>query len=271
MPRHPRTVVAMAIISREHMTTEDLARRVFGERAAQYTTGASHTDPQVLRRVVELSDPQPHWSVLDIATGTGHTALALAPYVASVIGIDLTPEMLGEAERLRAQRSVANVHFRTGDVHELAFEAGSFDLITCRRAAHHFSDIAGALREMHRVLRRGGRLVIDDRSVPENDCIDACMNALDRLHDESHVRQYRPSEWHQMLAVAGFTLEATEPYTKRRPLTSLTEGVAPEKVAQINAVLAQLSADERNALNLTEVGGELYINHWYVLLAARKS
>lgn len=270
MPRHPRTVVAIAIISREHMTTEDLAKRVFGERAAQYTTGASHTDPQVLQRVVELCRPQPHWSVLDIATGTGHTALALAPHVASVIGIDLTPEMLGEAERLRVQRSVANVHFRTGNVHELAFEGGSFDLVTCRRAAHHFSDIARALREMHRVLRPDGRLMIDDRSVPEDDFVDACMNALDRLHDESHVRQYRPSEWHQMIAMAGFTLEAIEPYTKHRPLTSLTEGVAPERVAQITAVLAQLSPDERHALNVTDVGGEPYLNHWYVLLAARR-
>src|SRR5512139_145140 len=115
------------------MKTEDLARRVFGERAAQYTTGASHTDPQVLQRVVELCSPQPHWSVLDVATGAGHTALALAGHVAAVIGIDLTPEMLAEAEQLRAERSAANVHFRTGDVHDLPFAAGTFHLVTCRR------------------------------------------------------------------------------------------------------------------------------------------
>ncbi len=252
------------------MKTEDLAKHVFGERAALYTTSACHTDPQVLQRVVELCAPQPHWSVLDIATGTGHTALALAPHVASVIGIDLTPEMLAEAERLQAERSVTNVHFRTGDVHHLPFADATFDLVTCRRAAHHFSDIGQALREMRRVLRRDGRLVIDDRSVPEDDFVDACMNGLDRLHDESHVRQYRPSEWREMLASASFTVEVVEPYTKHRPLTSLTEGVSPENIALIEAVLTRLSPEQRNALNLTEVEGKRYLNHWYVLIAARK-
>ncbi len=252
------------------MKTEDLAKHVFGERAALYTTSACNTDPQVLQRVVELCAPQPHWSVLDIATGTGHTALALAPHVASVIGIDLTPEMLTEAERLQAERSVTNVHFRTSDVHHLPFADDAFDLVTCRRAAHHFSDIGQALREMRRVLRRDGRLVIDDRSVPEDDFVDACMNALDRLHDESHVRQYRPNEWRHMLGVQGFVIEVVEPYTKHRPLTALTQGVSSENIAKIDAVLAKLDASQRRALNLQEISGEPYLTHWYVLVAARK-
>jgi ubiquinone/menaquinone biosynthesis C-methylase UbiE len=76
----------------EHEVTEQKAKEVFGERAAFYTTSPAHTDAQVLARVVELAGPHSNWSVLDIATGTGHTAFALSPHVASVIGIDLTPE-----------------------------------------------------------------------------------------------------------------------------------------------------------------------------------
>ena len=252
------------------MRTEDLAKRVFGERAALYTTGATHTDARVLQRVVELSGAQAHWSALDIATGTGHTALALAPHVASVIGIDLTPQMLAEAERLRLERDATNVTFRTGDVHHLPFTEASFDLITCRLAAHHFSDIRRALAEMRRVLRHGGRLVIDDRSVAEDDFVDGCMNALDRLHDESHVRQYRPSEWRSMLAEAGFAVHAVEPYVRHRPLTALTDGVTPENVARIQAVLASLDDAQRAALNLAEIAGQPYLNHWYVLIAATR-
>ena len=250
-------------------TTEETAKRVFGERATLYTTSAAHTDPLVLARVVALCAPQPQWAALDIATGTGHTAFALAPHVASVIGVDLTPEMLAEAERLRTQRSITNVEFRTADVHHLPFNDASFDLITCRRAAHHFSDVTRALREMKRVLRRAGRVVIDDRSVPENDFVDACMNQLDRLHDESHVRQYRPSEWRRMLADQGFVVDTVEPYTKHRPLTALTAGVAAANVQKIHAVLDALDASQRTTLSLTEVDSELYLNHWYVLLAAR--
>jgi ubiquinone/menaquinone biosynthesis C-methylase UbiE len=252
------------------MKTEDLAKRIFGERAALYTTSTTHKDPLILQRLVELSAPQAHWSALDIATGTGHTALALAPHVASVIGIDLTPRMLAEAERLRSERRVPNVAFQTGDVHHLAFSDASLDLVTCRRAPHHFSDIRRALGEMRRVLRPEGRLVIDDRSVPEDDFVDSCMNALDRLHDESHVRQYRPSEWRRMLAEAGFVVHEVEPYTQHRPLTSLTDGVSPENVARIRNILASLDEAQRTALNLADVDGQPYLNHWYVLIAATR-
>lgn len=75
-------------------TPESEARRIFGQRAARYTTSAVHADPQILARVIAVAAPQPDWVVLDVATGTGHTALALAPRVRAVVGIDLTPEML---------------------------------------------------------------------------------------------------------------------------------------------------------------------------------
>ncbi len=249
---------------------EDAVRRVFGERAPMYATSAAHIDSQVLAKVVGLASPHPDWSVLDVATGTGHTAFALAPQVASVIGIDVTPEMLSEAERLRADRSFANVGFLLADVHHLPFDDDSFHLITCRRAAHHFSHIDQALREMKRVLRPDGRLVIDDRSVPEDDFVDDCMNALDRYHDESHVRQYRPSEWRKLLDGAGLIAEAVEPYVKHRPLTSLTDGVSPENVRRVYALLERLNASQREVLKLVEVDGQLHINHWYIMLSARK-
>ena len=247
---------------------EESAKKIFGERAQSYTTSAAHADEQVLARIVELARPQLDWRALDIATGTGHTALAVAPYVASVIGFDLTPEMLAEADKLRAARGVSNVTFREGDVHTLPFLNASFDLVTSRRAPHHFSNIKLALSEMKRVLRPGGRLLIDDRSVPEDDFVDACMNDLDRYHDESHVRQYRPSEWQTMLKEAGFALDLAEVYTKHRPLTSLTKDVCEENIRKIHARLATLTEQQRQALNLADVNGELYINHWYVLLAA---
>jgi ubiquinone/menaquinone biosynthesis C-methylase UbiE len=247
---------------------EESAKKIFGERAESYTTSAAHADEQVLARIVELARPQLDWTALDIATGTGHTALAVAPYVASVIGFDLTPEMLAEADKLRAARGVSNVTFREGDVHTLPFPNASFDLVTSRRAPHHFSNIKLALSEMKRVLRPGGRLLIDDRSVPEDDFVDACMNELDWYHDESHVRQYRPSEWRTMLEETGFAVELAEVYAKHRPLTSLTKDVREENVRKIHARLEALNEQQRQALNLAEVNGELYINHWYVLLAA---
>jgi ubiquinone/menaquinone biosynthesis C-methylase UbiE len=252
-------------------TPEEKAREVFGERAAFYTTSTAHTDPQVLARVVEIANPQKHWNVLDIATGSGHTAFALAPYVTSIIGIDITPEMLQEAETLKRERSIRNVTFQTGDVHHLPFHDGSFNLVTCRRAAHHFSNIAGALKEIHRVLTSGGRFVVDDRSVPEDEFADRCMNQLDTYHDESHVREYRPSEWRNMLQDAGFQIEVVEPYTRHRPLSSLTRGVSAENVSKIKDTLDRMTPEQRAIFSLVQKEDELYLNHWFVLVAAVRS
>jgi ubiquinone/menaquinone biosynthesis C-methylase UbiE len=252
------------------MSIEEQARKVFGQRAAFYATSPAHTDSQVLARVVSLAATQPDWLALDIATGAGHTAFALAGHVRTVVGTDLTAEMLREAALLRQERGAANVAFALADVHHLPFSPGTFHLVTCRRAAHHFSGIGIALGEMYRILRLGGRVVIDDRSVPEDDFVDACLNELDRYHDESHVRQYRPSEWQQMMQGQGLTVESVEVYTKHRPLAAFTENASPENVRNIHAAIARLTSAQCEALNLRNVKGEPHLNHWYVMLSAKK-
>jgi ubiquinone/menaquinone biosynthesis C-methylase UbiE len=249
---------------------------VFAQRAAFYTTSAVHKDKAVLDRLVELAQVQSTDRVLDVATGTGHTAFAFAPHVREVIATDVTPEMLSEGGRLKDEGGIENVQFQLADAHDLPFDDESFDVVTCRRAAHHFTDIRRALREMlrvlrtRRVLRPGGRLVIDDRSVPEDDFVDATLNRLDWLHDHSHVRQHRPSEWQSMMQAAGCTIEVIEPYTKHRPLSAFTNGVEPESAVEIERILAGLDEAQRAALNMTEKDGEVYLDHWYVMVVGVK-
>jgi ubiquinone/menaquinone biosynthesis C-methylase UbiE len=249
---------------------EDMVRAVFGARAAMYTTSQSHADREVLAWVVSCAKPNPRWKALDVATGTGHTAFALAPHVSHVVGTDLTPEMLAEAGMLRARNQVNNVVFGVADVHRLPFEAGRFDLVTSRRAPHHFSDIRKALGEMNRVLKPGGRLVIDDRSVPEDDEVDLLMNRLDVLHDASHVREYRPSTWRTMLEEAGFHVESIEPFSRLRPISHMKQGIAAASAAEIDRIMSGLTARQKSVLQVTPREGELEHLHFFVMIAAVK-
>ena len=84
--------------------TKDQVRQQFGANAAAYVSSPTHAQGASLARLVALTDPQPGWRVLDVATATGHTALAFAPRVAAVVGLDLTLKMLPLAARLAAER-----------------------------------------------------------------------------------------------------------------------------------------------------------------------
>lgn len=121
---------------------------------------------------------------------------------------------------------------------------------------------------MKRAPRTGGALLIDDRSVPENDWIDETMHRLDCLHDVSRVRQYRASRWDELLESAGLQVDTVEPHTKHRPVTALTARVSVENVMAIRTILDNLSRDQRTKLDLQLVDGEERSTYWYVMIAA---
>jgi ubiquinone/menaquinone biosynthesis C-methylase UbiE len=175
----------------------------FGAAAGAYTSSLTHSDPSALARVIALARPNQTDVALDIATGAGHTALALAPHVAQVTAYDLTEQMLAETARNAAARGLSNVTTRQGPAEWLPFPAASFDIITVRQAPHHFADVRAAVREMARVACPGGRVIIIDSTAPEDDSLDRQWNHIEKLRDPSHVRNYRPSEWRQFVAEAG--------------------------------------------------------------------
>ena len=199
-------------------------RSQFGPVAGQYTVSIGHSDPSALARVVALAKPAPDDRVLDLATGAGHTALALAPHVAEVVAYDLTAAMLEETMRNAGGHGLRNVVPVQGPAEVLPFEDESFDCVTVRIAAHHFADIEAAVREMARVARPGGRVVVVDTTVPEDDELDRAINEIEALRDPSHVRNYRPSEWRALLQAVGLTVvfEEQDEYTEDRRMDFAT-------------------------------------------------
>jgi ubiquinone/menaquinone biosynthesis C-methylase UbiE len=182
----------------------------FGAAATAYNTSPVHSDPNALRRVVELAQPKPSDAALDIATGTGHTALALAPHVASVIAFDLTEKMLAETARNAADRKLTNVFTRLGMAEDLPFADSSFDIVTVRQAPHHYVDVLRAVREMARVARPGARVIVVDSTTPEDASVASRWNYIEKLRDPSHVQNYTPTEWRDMITGAGLHIFSEE-------------------------------------------------------------
>src|SRR3990170_1872461 len=135
------------------MDTKGLSQERFGKYAANYVTNPIHAGGPDLARLVELVGDKPDWEVLDIATGAGHTALAVAPHVAHVIATDITEGMLATACHFVCAQGARNVTFQLADAEDLPYPSRSFDLVTCSIAAHHFPSPRRFVREVARVLR----------------------------------------------------------------------------------------------------------------------
>jgi len=185
------------------------ARRVqeqFGGSAAAYVTSPLHAAGEDLDRLLTWGGARRRDSVLDVATGGGHTALAFAGIARRVVAYDLTEPMLRAAREHLQARGAANVGFVAGDAGALPFEDGSFDVVTCRTAAHHFGDVAAAVRQIHRVLRPGGTLLLQDILGPDDGEAGAFILEVEKRRDPSHVRSYRTAEWKAFLRAAGLTV-----------------------------------------------------------------
>ena len=184
--------------------TDDATRRQWAAVAERYGAGWKQANAPDLGWLVAAVEPATSDRALDLGTGGGHAALALAPQVASVVAIDPTPEMLAVAGRLAAERGIANISFTQAFADWVPFPDASFDVAISRHSVHHWPKPASACREIARVVRPGGRLAIVDLLAPEDGPLDTFLNAIELLRDPSHARSLRASEWLAVLGAAGF-------------------------------------------------------------------
>jgi ubiquinone/menaquinone biosynthesis C-methylase UbiE len=149
--------------------------------------GLTLTNRDYLTWMVDALDPDPHDAVLDVAAGTGHLGRAIAPRVRCVVCLDLTPDMLHEGERAARREGLTNITFLRGAAENLPYPQSAFDAVVSRFAVHHFVEPLVQVREMVRVCRPGGKVVLIDLVAPEEKGEAAAYNRLERLRDPSHT------------------------------------------------------------------------------------
>ena len=137
----------------EHKSIHKRVRRQFGAAAINYVSSASHQKGDDLNLLVNSAGDVSGKKVLDIATGGGHTAIALAKRGAIVTAADLTPEII-VAARDYAESQGVSMEYSVCPAEALPFSAESFEVVSCRIAPHHFADAEMFVAETFRVLKR---------------------------------------------------------------------------------------------------------------------
>jgi demethylmenaquinone methyltransferase / 2-methoxy-6-polyprenyl-1,4-benzoquinol methylase len=147
-------------------------------------------------RAADLARVGPGSRALDVASGTGDLAIELASRGAEVVGSDFSEGMLEVA-----RRKAPELRWEVGNALELPYEDGSFDASTVGFGARNFSDLERGLREMVRVVRPGGRVVVLEITTPQKPPLstffslwfDRVVPMLGRLGGESEAYTYLPS------------------------------------------------------------------------------
>ncbi len=163
-------------------------------------------------RVQQLLAPlQGDERVIDSGCGAGALAFALAPLVGSVVGVDLSVELVAAGNEI----APANCELRVGDATALPFEYGAFDIAGCMRVLHHARRPELIVSELARVIRPGGRILLIDQLGFVDPVVSAEMDRFEHARDPSHARLLPDQD-------IRFLLDAND-------LEVLTNEIAPEQ------------------------------------------
>ena len=206
------------------------------ERFDYYASSAAHAVGDDLDQVVTWCEPGPGVAALDVATGGGHVARRLRERGCRVTTCDaaagMRPDVVCPAEKL-------------------AFEDGSFDVVVCRVAAHHFTDPGLAVREMARVARR--LVVLEDTLF-----VDDLVTRAEKLRDATHVLQYTRDQLAGFLEAAGLDLRAEATFSRRHDIADWLSatGCTGAAAVEVRRLLAHVAEPDGCAWTDTKWVGQ---------------
>jgi SAM-dependent methyltransferase len=230
-------------------STPDRFARTAGLVGARQDVEAEQLAARVRSFVLAHGDER----ALDVGTGAGALAFALAPLVDEVVAVDRVPELL-ELARERAV-GVANVTFVEADATSLPFEDFSFDLVGTLRTLHHVLRPELVIGELVRVARRGGRVLVIDQVAPADPLAALDLDRFERARDPGHARLLPDGDLRDLFEANGLELVRERHDDERRPLEAYLD-------------LAGCAGDDRvRATALAPEGPHAYTARlgWYLL------
>jgi ubiquinone/menaquinone biosynthesis C-methylase UbiE len=220
-----------------------------------------------------IPDAEKHGRALDVATGGGHTALTLARAGYSPVIGDLAPAMLENASKL-IEAEGFTVESALFPAESIPFPDGSFALVSCRVAPHHFSDVPAFIRESHRVLQAGGYFMVIDGSQPDDDPETAeWLHEVEKLRDPSHGRLLDRTTWTRLMQEAGFAIIHADLQPMLQPDLEWyfnAAATSEENRTKVRELVNSAGPHVREAMKLQTDGGTVRWTWQRVSLLARK-
>jgi SAM-dependent methyltransferase len=211
---------------------------------------------------------------LDVATGAGHTGLYLASVGWQVTLADISAKMLERASATAHERGF-HVDTRQHAAETFPYADGTFDLVTCRVAAHHFSDPAAFVRETARVLKPDGAFLLIDGSIEDNQPVaEEWLHAIEKFRDPSHHRLLSQGTWAKLCQDAGLRVVLSELQPFKQPdLTWYfdTANTTPENREKVLELIRDAPPEARALFRLGEEDGKIVWWWQRLVLVAAKS
>lgn len=233
-----------------------MAESRFARTAARFAAHQDEHARELAEQVQRFVLPRGDEHALDVGCGAGALALALAPHVADVIGVDPVSELL----ELARERAPANATFIVGDGTALDFADGTFELVGTIRTLHHVARPELVVAELARVTRPRGRVIVIDQLAPVDPLEALAVDRFERARDCGHQRLLPEVDLRQLFEANGLTLVRSEHHAESRNLAAFldlagcegparveAEALAPHGTEVFNAVLGWYLLERRSA------------------------
>jgi ubiquinone/menaquinone biosynthesis C-methylase UbiE len=243
----------------------------FTRQAAPFAAAAPIRNQEALDRIVQWSAAGPDDVVLDVACGPGLLACAFAQVAKRVTGIDMTPAMLDQARKTQQEQGIKNVSWQQGDVYSLPFPEAQFSIVSSRFVFHHLQDPLAALKEMKRVCKPGGKVVVADMAPQPEKA--AALNAAELLRDPSHVRAMPEKELGALFAEAGLPSPQVSYYRLESELEELLSRSFPNEgdADRLRKIFADSIAEDALGLNTRWENEKIHYGFPVAVLVSRKA
>ena len=243
----------------------------FTRQAAPFAAAAAIRNQQVLDRIVQWAGAGPEDTVLDVACGPGLLACAFARVAKHATGIDMTPAMLEQARKTQQEQGLKNLSWQQGDVYSLPFPPEHFSIVSSRFVFHHLQDPLAALKEMKRVCKPDGKVVVADMA-PQTEKA-AALNAAELLRDPSHVRALPLDELRGLFSQAGLGAPEINHYRMECELEDLLARSFPNEgdADRLRRIYADSIDKDTLDLNTRRIEEKIFYSLPVAVLVARKS